>query len=539
MNPGALTTSGAQAVAVSGRILNGPIGAGAEAIVATAWDTVRGGHPCSVIVQGEGGIGKTRLSEDFLRWLQSRPEPLVVLRARAHEAERDLAWRAARELFSCLPQAPGVAAAPEQALAAFAVLVPGIREHFPQLPQVPPDEPALVDAVRRILEDVAAEVPIVAFLDDAPVADEPSRRLILTLLRHPPAGVLLLLTGRIDDWEQVVTAAELQALPAVRSLRLRWLDRGEVEALLASAIELRPADRAELAQRLHAESRGNPFYAIELLRALVEEGRLEPDPTGVWNLSADLSAREFPLPTSLRDVVTGRLDRLSPAAREAREAAAVLGIPFDVEFLRRVARLSPIGAEAVLGELILHRLVQETGADAGRFEFAHELVRRQVAKALPARRGEELSRRAVQALEAGAATDEAARAALTHHRARIASGRPPSDAAACGGCRQVVRLRSPRLLRSHWRFGPLRGSAAKRRSASGAGPRRAAGRRRAGRRIRRSDRHPDRCRDLPGRRHRRGGRTGPCGGGGLPAGRVVPAAGPRQRRRDPRGSCSS
>lgn len=389
-------------------------------LLATAWASVRGGEPGCAVVHGEGGIGKTRLCHDFLRWLEARPERLVVLRARAHEAEQDLGWRAARELLSDLPHAPGASAAPEQVLAAFAGLVPAMRERFPRLPESRVSEAELEDAVRRLLEDVAAEAPIAAFLDDAPVADQQTRRLVVSLLRHPPAGVLLLLTGRTDDWEQLVSAAELQGLPAVRQVRLRSLDRGEIEALLASALELRPADRQELAARLHAESGGNPFYAIELLRVLLEDGRLEADSAGIWRLSPGLAERELPLPITVRDVVSRRLNRLSPAACRALDAAAVLGIPFDLELLAEVAELSPTGTEAALGELILHRLLHETDAVAGRFEFAHDLVRRHVYQSVPAEQSEALSRRAAAALERWAASDAPARTALARHRARIA-----------------------------------------------------------------------------------------------------------------------
>ena len=379
------------------------------------WSIARSGAVSVVVIDGEAGIGKTRLGDEFLRWVESQPERVLVLRARAYRAERDRPWRTARDLFAELDRAPGIVSAPPGTLAALAELVPSIRDRFPALPA---PSAALDDAVRQALTDVAAEVPVLAFLDDLPAADEPSRELIASLVRRPPPGVLLMLTGRPEDWDSLASLSELRSLPAVGTLRLPRLGRVEIETILGSMIELPPGDRHELGARLYSESGGNPLHVIELVRVLVDEGHLGPDRHGVWRLSPGLADVRLPLPPTLRDAVGRRVSRLSPAARGALDAAASLGLPFGPELLGAVADLSPVAVEAAIGELIVRRLIQEARGVPGQFECSDELVRRQVSESVAIERAEELSRRAASALEERAATDTAARAALAHHRAR-------------------------------------------------------------------------------------------------------------------------
>lgn len=389
-----------------------------------AWEAVRAGAARAVLLEGEAGLGKTRLGQEFLQWLRSQPEPPVVLCARAYEAERDLPWRAVGELLAPLARAPGIVAAPEPTLAALAAIVPAIRERFPRLPTPSADDHTLADAVRRALGEVAHEVPVVAFLDDLPAADEPSRTLVVSLLRRPPPGVLLMVAGRDEDRERIAPSAEFSGPSGLRMLRLQRLDPAQVEALLASALALPGDERRVLAARLHAESGGNPFYAIELLRALAEEGRLRPDPNGVWRLVPGPPGLHLPLPGSLRDAVGRRLAKLSPDAREAAQAGAVLELPFDLGLLGEVAGLSAVAAEAALEELILRRVAQQAAGAPGRFEFSDEVVRRQAYQSMPVDDRARLLRRAAAALERRAATDPAAGAALARLRLRGAPTRP-------------------------------------------------------------------------------------------------------------------
>ncbi|HEV2148820.1 MAG TPA: diguanylate cyclase, partial [Longimicrobiaceae bacterium] len=351
-----------------------------------AWEAARGGAPGVALVSGEEGSGKTRLVEEFLRWVEHAGHERIVLRARGYESERDAAWSAARDLLAPLRDAPGLGGASERALAELAALVPGVRERFRSLPEASGDGRALREAVLQVIGSVAEEAPVLLVLEDLPAADAESQRLALSLARHlPGAGVLLVVTARVGDpaWG----AGDPGDLPGLRRIRLAPLTADEMDALLASMLELPAAERRGLAEKLHAESGGNPRYAIELASALVEEGYIVSGSDERWRAPDALSGASLPLPASVREVVARRLGRLSPTARDVLGASAVLGERFSLEQLQEAGGFSPEALSAALDEIVVRRLVREVPDRVGQYAFAHSLIRRVAYdRLLPARR---------------------------------------------------------------------------------------------------------------------------------------------------------
>jgi DNA-binding SARP family transcriptional activator/tetratricopeptide (TPR) repeat protein/TolB-like protein len=379
-----------------------------------AWNRARHGSSESVLVEGESGIGKSRLCEEFLRSVERESGRTVGVRALAREGARPDGSGVLSQLLAGLAAAPGLAGTPATALAVLARVAPAIKARFPTLPE-PVVSPSLVDAFREAIAAVAEEETTVLFVDDLPQIDLPSREALLALVERPPAGVLLIATARTGEDEPPLS---FPAPPQIRRVKLQPLSPAEVELLVGSILELTPEDRRHLSARLHAHGGGSPFYIIELISALADEGTLAPTGQGVWRLTARDS--RLPLPTSIRDLITRRLGRLTPPARSILESAAVLGIPFDRELLTEVSGKSPVAVDAAMEELLPHRLIRETGAP-GCYDFAHELVRRHLDRSLPVARGEELSSRAIRALERRATDEPVVSTALAHHRAR-ASG---------------------------------------------------------------------------------------------------------------------
>lgn len=378
-----------------------------------AWERVRSGNGEAIVVEGEAGIGKTRLCEEFLRWLERHAGHSIGSRAYSRGNPTLVPLGVLGQLVSALATASGLAGAPSSALAVLGSIAPAVKARFPILPESHPDVPATGDAFRDALAAVAEEEPTLLFVDDLPQADPASRQVLMTLLEHPVPGVLVIATARSDDEENPLS---FSSLPISR-LKLAPLSIPEVELLVSSILELGPDDRRHLAARLHGHGGGSPFYIIELVSALADDGTLAPTEHGAWRLTARDS--RLPLPSGLRDLVTRRLARLSSSARTALEAAAVLELPFDRKLLADVAGLSQVAVDGAIEELLLQRFIREAGP--GRYEFAHELVRSHVERSVPATTGEELSYRAVRALESSAETNSAAQAALVQHRVRASA----------------------------------------------------------------------------------------------------------------------
>ena len=353
----------------------------ARAELRSAWNAVSAGGAAAIIVEGGEGMGKTRLCDEFIRSLEEQSESAFILQARAREEADGIPGSAARELFADIVAAPGLGGADDAHLAELSRLVPAIRERWPRLPKPRGDDRALCRAAVHVLAAVAHEVPVLVFLDDLGFADPATRQLVATIARQPPPGVLLLVTARTDRSGDARGVAEI---PGVRRLKLPPLGVAEIEALVASMLELRGAERRALAERLHAETGGNPFYASEIVSAMVDEGHLTPDARGIWRIDSALLAGPLPLPSSVRDAIARRLDRLSDAARLVAARAAALGEPIDPARLGAESGLPPAIFRAALDELISRRLLNYARTPAGALESAHPLIRRAARERLSA-----------------------------------------------------------------------------------------------------------------------------------------------------------
>ncbi len=353
----------------------------AQAELRRAWQAVADGGTAVVVVEGGEGMGKTRLGEEFLRSLDPAG---VILHARAPEEAGDAAGSLARELLAGLVAAPGLVGAPELVLAELSRLLPDVRTRWPHLPEPRGSEQALHEAIAQAVAAVAHEQPVVLFLDDFSSADAATRRLIVALARRRPPSLLLLLSVRTGGGEDTGLLTDLSRLPGVRHLKLPPLGVPEIERLLSSMLELPVGQRHALAARLHAESGGNPFYAAEIVSAMVDEGHLAPDARGIWRSNPDLGAGPLPLPFSVREVIRRRLARLGEPAQRVAGCAAALDEPFDLARLTATAGLPPETVQAALDELLARRLVRYAPAPRGALEFAHPMIRRAAAQRLDA-----------------------------------------------------------------------------------------------------------------------------------------------------------
>jgi DNA-binding SARP family transcriptional activator/tetratricopeptide (TPR) repeat protein len=381
----------------------------------TIWESVQRGRSGVVVIEGDPGVGKSRLSEEFLRRVAATTQPGIPVWVRARELPPSVEHGSLRKLIAGLASAPGLAGAPTSALQALLRFAPELAERFPALPAgagTGDVEAALFEALAAVAEGT----PLLLFVDDLPDCDPATRRVLLHLAERLPSRVLFLVTARTGALESSFT---LPAAPESRRLKLQPLTLDEVDLLLGSMLELAPEDRRKLAVRLHQHAGGNPFYIVELVSALASEGTLVPGDRGTWKL-ADPEG-QLPLPSSIREAVAHRLERLTPSAHVVLETAAVLGTPFDRELIAETAEVSPVVVENGIDELLLAHLIQRTREPGVRYGFAHEVARRHLNQTIPPERGEALSRRAIAVLERREGKDPAVHAALAYHRARVSA----------------------------------------------------------------------------------------------------------------------
>jgi predicted ATPase len=260
--------------------------------------------PTAFVLESEAGIGKSTL------WLAgveaARERGLRVLGSRPAETERSFAHAGLGDLFEpALDDVLSELPAPRRRALEVAL---AIEEET----DVPVDPRTLAIAVRNALEVLAVAGPVVVAVDDVQWLDASSAGLLgVALRRLRNKNVLVLFARRLGE---AMEAPDLDnALPVDRVQRLRVgpLSLGATQRLVQARLGMTFARPTLL--RVHEASGGNPFYALELVRALAAHGDVG-DPT-----------RPLSVPETLEGLVRARLEGLPEATREALVLAAALG----------------------------------------------------------------------------------------------------------------------------------------------------------------------------------------------------------------------
>jgi DNA-binding SARP family transcriptional activator/predicted ATPase len=304
-----------------------------------------------VVVEGEMGIGKTRLAEDFVSSVTD--SGAVAISVRCYEDERTLPYapvaEAARTAVSLLGGPPGDTAAelgrvlPEVAPSSWEPLKSiGAQARF-------------FETVRSVLVGAIADsAPGILFFDDVHSADEASLQFLSYLARRLRGRpMLVLFTWRS---EEVPPSHRLRGLLSenvraglAATVRPRPLERREVEEL-ASALG---AADAAVARTIHRETGGLPLFVVE------------------YALAVARGAAESP-PGNVRDLLRARLGSVSEIAAQVLTAAAVVGSRFDAETVRAAGGRTEDETVLALEELTARNLIEE--AD-DQYDFRHEQMR--------------------------------------------------------------------------------------------------------------------------------------------------------------------
>ena len=262
--------------------------------------------------------------------------------------------------------------------------------------------------------------------------EKPTLLLLRHLVRSPESMRLFVIgTYRDTDLDRTHPLAEMLAdlrrESGVERLALSGLDVSGVNELLANVSGERMDDRAaDLAQLLWSETEGNPFFVQEILRNLVESGRIVQR-DGVW--TTDLEVAELGVPEGVREVVGRRLIRLSESANAVLALASIVGASFDVDVLAAVSDLDEDAVLDALDTATAASLLRESSS--GAYEFTHALVRSTLYDELSATRR---ARRHRQVAEAYERRGDADMATLAYHFrwAGVVDARAVDYAAAAG-----------------------------------------------------------------------------------------------------------
>ncbi|MBI1722318.1 MAG: AAA family ATPase [Gemmatimonadetes bacterium] len=395
-----------------------------------AWHAVAGGAGRVVLVEGEVGVGKTRLAEDFVRW--TRAQGATVLRGRGYDPKTGIPFGPIAEMLREALEAPGVSGSAPEWLTEVTRLLPELRRRFPGLPEPPaPTDAAdrwrLFEGVAQLLLALASERPTILLIDDLQWCDGETCALLHFLSRRLEiAAAALVATVRLGELERDLPAARL-----CRSLRARAgatvvevppLTVDELWLLIREMGKIRsPTGGRRFASRIHEVTDGNPFHAIELLKTLFTQGLLAvDDATGEWTASSVGSAEQselLPMPPTVRDAIAERVTRLPYDLRDLLATIAVSASGCRTPVLSHVHGISRLQAALRSDALVERHLLAE---DGGVYRCAHPVIADVVRDGLSAPRRREIHRAIALSLEAVAGPAELAEvaSAIARHAAR-------------------------------------------------------------------------------------------------------------------------
>jgi DNA-binding CsgD family transcriptional regulator len=362
----------------------GLVGREAElALAAAAVRRLGEGRASVLVIEGEAGIGKTRLVQSIVADARSRG--VAVFCGQAHPFERTRPFGVVATALDLSRRSP------DPRRAAVGALLVGQGAGAPARAGGG-IQYQVVEEIVDLVETACAERPVLLVAEDIHWADSASLLAILSVARQLPLAALLVVVTARPAPQPAEVARLLDDLVAggARTLQLQPLTSGEV-AVLAGRVLGAPAGPVLTA--MLAKAGGNPLWAVAMLRSLADEGLLRQAGDSVEATTAEL-------PASLSDLVVRRLRHLPTATLELLRVTAVLGDAVSLRDVAAVARRAPAEVVGQLADAFDAQLLDEAG---GRVVFRHQLVHDAIYRHMPAPARRLLHREAAVALMAAGA----------------------------------------------------------------------------------------------------------------------------------------
>ncbi len=421
------------------------------ALLLERWAQAKVGEGQGVLLVGEAGIGKSRITLAVSDAVAEEPHVHIRYQCSPYHGDSAL-WPVIQQLS----RVAGIAAddLPETKLDKLEALLARAGDATDAAPLISSligldgegryGKLDLTPQARRVrtlealveqLLGLAAQEPVLLLLEDAHWIDPTTLELISQCLdRIVDAPVLLVLTSRPDQQPQ------LAAHPHVTRLSLNRLSRAGAEAIVARLSAGHGADRragkalpAELIDAIITRTDGVPLFVEELTKAILETG-------------------EISIPASLHDSLMARLDRI-PEVKEVAQIAACIGRSFDHPLLTAVAGKPEPELIAALDQLAEVELIFRRGTPPdARYTFKHALVQDAAYEALLKSTRQRLHARIAQVLEEGATSEpellarhhtqagNATRAIECWHEAGIRAARSSANVEAIGHLRKGLQV---------------------------------------------------------------------------------------------------
>ena len=346
------------------------------------WQRAKAGRPQLLLIAGEPGIGKTRLSLEFAR---ARDAEATAVLMGCSDEETLVPYQPFVEALSWYVRSSDTSELRSELAAAgggaeLAALIPELQRRVPDLDSPPAMSPEaqryrLFEAVTAMLSTASRRVPILIVFDDLHWADKTTLLLLRHVMRSAGAArFAIVATYRESELDRSHPLpgmlGALRGEHNVTRVSLRGLDVATIGGLVAGMVG-RDAP-PQLARFVAESTEGNPFFATEMLRHLKETGAIG-QLAGPEGRGMEIS--RLGLPEGVKEVVGRRLSRLSETCNRVLSVAAVMGREFDVGILQQVTGVPEDELIVALEQASRAQLVGESQEAPGRFAFTHALIR--------------------------------------------------------------------------------------------------------------------------------------------------------------------
>ncbi len=375
-----------------------------SSLLASRWRYIKEGEGQVVLIGGQAGIGKSRLTQELrgsrrerhtmLHYQCSpyhRNSPLHPFIEQLELAAGFLREDTPEQRLDKLERALGGDAAYIQSVAPlFAALHSLPVARYPARPLSPQKQKEqTLEAMIARVEAMARRAPVLMVVEDIHWVDPTSQELLELLVPRVRAWpVLLVLTYRLEYIPAWVSE------PGVTTITLNRLDRRQGARLVDTVTKGRGLP-PEVLDEILARTDGVPLFVEELTRSVLESGQLREE-GGQYILQGSMAA--LAIPASLRDSLMARLDRLGPG-KEFAQVGACIGREFSFDLLERVTQPGAPALETALEGLLEAGLVTRRDVPpAAVYTFKHALVQDAAYDSLLKTRRSELHARIAQVL---------------------------------------------------------------------------------------------------------------------------------------------
>jgi tetratricopeptide (TPR) repeat protein len=353
-------------------------------ILRALYQAAVGGRGQFVLLEGEAGVGKTRLLDEFVREIETTAidAPHVLYGEQPPEA-LGRTGALAQAVVNHFGEA-GLETGLLHYLRAAPRLARGFAEFLSGVPS--PGGPESLSSLSaeglhavfcQLARSLAAERPVVWIVEDIHFGGFDSRSLLLTLARIAhDQRLLLLATARPGLPSEEL--ANFERLENARRLTVGRLSLPDVLQILSEMLSSR-SQAERLARKVAEETDGNPFFLFEVLREMQDRGVLREGPNGTFTAASDAVVPS--IPSSIRELLLARLNGLREEERTILDVGSVHGFAFDPDLAARALGRKRLEILQTLAEVERRSgIVRATGSG---FQFDHHLLQEVLYGALP------------------------------------------------------------------------------------------------------------------------------------------------------------